>query len=124
MIYTVFVGAEASVVRAAVMGILMILGATMLGRPTFLPSVLFSAVFFMTLFNPHIVWDVGFQLSFAATLGLTFYLGPWSHRFYNLIQPVTGDSIAKTSTRLVSDVILATFAAMVLTFPLLIYHLQ
>ena len=124
ILYTIFVGAEASVVRAAVMGILMILGATMLGRPTFLPAVLFCAIFFMTLLNPHILWDVGFQLSFAATLGLTFYLGPWSHRFHNFIQPVAGDSFARTSTRFVSDVVLATFAAMVLTFPLMIYHFR
>ena len=54
----------------------------------------------MTLLNPVILWDVGFQLSFAATLGLTLYLGPWSHSFHNLIQPLTGDSIARTSSRL------------------------
>ena len=35
VVYTVFVGAEASVVRAAVMGILVILAATRLGHPTF-----------------------------------------------------------------------------------------
>jgi hypothetical protein len=56
IIYTIFVGAEASVVRAAVMGILMIFAATMLGRPTFLPAVLCGAAFFMTLLNPDILW--------------------------------------------------------------------
>ncbi len=124
IVYAVFVGAEASVVRAAVMAILMVIAATLLGRPTFLPAVLFSAAFFMTLLNPNILWDVGFQLSFAATLGLTLYLGPWSHRFHDLIQPVTGDNIARRSTRFVSDVVLATFAATIMTFPLMIYHFQ
>ena len=124
VIYTVLVGAESSVVRAAVMAILMILAATMLGRPTFLPAILFGAAFFMTLLNPKILWDVGFQLSFAATLGLTLYLGPWSRSFHNLVQPVTGDSIANTSTRFIADVVLATFAATIMTFPLMIYHFK
>ncbi len=122
VVYTIFVGAEASVVRAAVMAILMIVAATMLGRPTFLPAVVFSAAFFLTLFNPDILWDIGFQLSFASTLGLTLYLGPWSRSFHSLVQPVAGDNIARISTRFVTDVVLATFAATIMTLPLMIYH--
>jgi hypothetical protein len=57
IVYTIFVGAEASVVRAAVLRILMILAATLLGHPTFLPAVLFSAAFIMALHNPDILWD-------------------------------------------------------------------
>jgi competence protein ComEC len=122
--YTIFVGAEASVVRAAVMATLMIFAVTMLGRPTYLPAVIFSAAFFLTLLNPDILWDVGFQLSFASTLGLTLYLGPWSHHFQTLVQPVAGDNAARTATRFVSEVVLATFAAMIVTFPLIIYHFR
>ena len=77
IVYTIFVGAEASVVRAAVLAILMILAVTMLGRPIFLPAVLFGAAFFLTRLNPDTLRDVGFQLSFAAALGLTLYLGPY-----------------------------------------------
>jgi competence protein ComEC len=106
------------------MAILLIFAATMFGRPTFLPAILFGAAFFMTLLNPHILWDIGFQLSFVATLGLTLYLGPWSKSFRNLVQPVVGKRFANTSTRFVADVILATFAATIMTFPLMIYHFK
>jgi predicted membrane metal-binding protein len=94
IVYTIFVGAEASVVCATVMAILMIVAATMLGRPTFLPAVVFSAAFFLTLFNQDILWDIGFQLRFASTLGLTLYLGPWSRRFHALVQPIAGENMA------------------------------
>jgi competence protein ComEC len=124
ILYTLLVGAEASVVRAGIMAILMILAATMLGRPTFLPAVLVSAAFLMSLINPTILWDIGFQLSFAATLGLSFYLGPWSHRYRDLLQPIAGTSFAKKSAGFVSDVILATFAATIMTLPLMIYHFK
>jgi competence protein ComEC len=124
ILYTMLVGAEASVVRAAVMSILLIFAATLLGRPTFLPAVIVSAAFIMTLLNPTILWDVGFQLSFASTLGLALYLGPWSHNYQDLVQPVIGAGLAKTSTRFVSDVILATFAAAIMTLPLMIYYFK
>ena len=124
ILYTILVGAEASVVRAAVMSILLIFAATMLGRPTFLPAILVSAAFIMTLFNSTILWDVGFQLSFASTLGLALYLGPWSHHYQDLAQPVIGAGLTKTTTRFVSDVILATFAAAIMTLPLMIYYFK
>ena len=75
-LYTVLVGAEESVVRAAIMGALFIVALQFLGRPTFLPATLFAAALFMTLANPHTLWDVGFQLSFVAVMGLMLFVGP------------------------------------------------
>ena len=76
-IYTVLVGAEASVVRAAIMAAIFIFATRLMGRPTFAPAGLFTAAILMTLANPNVLWDVGFQLSFAATLGLIIYIYPW-----------------------------------------------
>ena len=78
ILYTILVGAEASVVRAAIMGALFIVALQFLGRPAFLPAALFAAALFMTLANPLTLWDGGFQLSFVAVRGLMLYVGPWS----------------------------------------------
>jgi competence protein ComEC len=121
-LYALFVGAEASVVRAAIMGGLYVIATRLLGRPTFAPAALVTAAVLMTIAQPLALWDVGFQLSFAATLGLMLYtapMGKWSqaqfeHRFSrpNAIR-ITG---------FLSEVVLATIAAQLLVLPLLAYH--
>ncbi len=121
-IYAIFVGADSSVVRAAIMAGLLILATQIMGRPIFYPSIIFTAALFMTLINPHILWDVGFQLSFAATLGLALYVGPWNRKIKSRIDPILGESAAPHAMRLITEVILATMAAMIMTFPIILYH--
>ena len=60
--------------RASLMGGLFVL-ATVLGRQSTALVSLAAACWVMTLVNPHTVWDVGFQLSSAATAGLILF-GP------------------------------------------------
>ena len=67
--YSLLVGGEPSVVRAAIMGALYVV-ATALGRQGSGPIALALAGAAMTAIDPHAVHDVSFQLSFAATLGL------------------------------------------------------
>ena len=73
--YTALVGWSGSVVRAAIMGALT-LWATYLGRQAAALNSLFVAAMLMTLLDPFTLGDVGFQLSFAATLGLVMYTRP------------------------------------------------
>ncbi len=123
-LYTVLVGADAAVVRAAIMGALFVIASRLLGRPTFAPAGLFTAAIAMTLVNPFILWDVGFQLSFAATLGLMIYVGPWSQWTQNNLQRFADPQTASRVTRSLSEVVLATMAAMLLTLPLILYHFE
>ncbi|MGH2523079.1 MAG: ComEC/Rec2 family competence protein, partial [Anaerolineales bacterium] len=74
--YTLLVGAGASVVRAAIMGSLALV-AGRLGRQVAGLNTLSVAVLLMTLLDPFTLWDVGFQLSAAATLGLILYAEPF-----------------------------------------------
>ena len=48
-LYTILVGADASVVRAAIMGVLYLVSSRLLGRPNFAYASLFLAGFIMTL---------------------------------------------------------------------------
>ncbi len=54
------------------MGILYVF-AIYLGRQNTAHISLFASAFFMTLWNPLMLWDVGFQLSFSATVGLILF---------------------------------------------------
>ena len=73
--YTLFAGASASVVRAAVMaGVAM--AAVESGRGSRVLVGLAWAVAIMIVAEPATIADVGFQLSAAATAGLVVWAGP------------------------------------------------
>lgn len=70
--FTIFVGFSASVVRAAIMGIIVII-AQHFGKEGISKRALLYCVLIMTMINPYIiVTDVSFQLSVAATWGILF----------------------------------------------------
>lgn len=72
MIFVVLVGMSSSVVRAGIMGVITMMGLYFGRRGLAVNSILISA-FLMNIWNPKIaVYDVGFQLSFLATLGLLY----------------------------------------------------
>jgi competence protein ComEC len=75
LLYGCLSGAEASIVRAILMG-LASLAALLLERQVRpVPALLVIAVL-MLLFNPLWIWDLGFQLSILATLGLIVSASP------------------------------------------------
>ncbi len=78
-LYTLLVGANPAVVRAALMSGLLIVGRA-LRRETYLPASLAFAALVLSLLNPLVLWDVSFQLSFFATLGLALFAEPFSER--------------------------------------------
>ncbi|MEW6030900.1 MAG: ComEC/Rec2 family competence protein [Chloroflexota bacterium] len=120
--YTLLVGADAAVVRAALMGGLSLF-ARQVGRRQVALNTLFAVAAVMTLWNPLYVWDAGFQLSFAATLGLILYAEPLSAfatRFLSTLnlQPSTIERVSQP----VSDFVLLTLAAQLTTLPIMAYH--
>ncbi|MFZ0545099.1 MAG: DNA internalization-related competence protein ComEC/Rec2 [Candidatus Promineifilaceae bacterium] len=119
-LYTILVGADAAVVRAAVMGALFIFSRRMMGRPTFAPASLFVAAWVMTLLDPFILWDIGFQLSFAATLGLMIYAEPFSRWTQARLLSLTGPETTKYLMGFLSEAVLVTLAAQLLTLPLIV----
>ena len=83
-LYTLLEGASAPVVRAALMSGLSVFAAQVGRRQDGLNTLAFVAAL-MALFNPQVLWDVGFQLSFLATLGLVLYVGPLTEAFTGLL---------------------------------------
>jgi competence protein ComEC len=122
-LYTVLVGADAAVVRAAIMGGLSLF-AGQIGRRQHGLNSLGVTAGLMLLFNPMLLWDVGFQLSFAATLGLIVYAGPWEQAFESWLSGKVTPNQARRLTGPVSEFVLLTLAAQMTTLPLVIYHFQ
>ncbi len=74
--FILMIGLPASAVRAGVMGSLMII-AGIIGRPADILRLVALAAAFMVLQNPLALrFDVGFQLSFFAILGMVFFARP------------------------------------------------
>ena len=73
--FIIFVGGGPSLVRAGIMGSVLLI-ASLSGRQYIAKQALFLSAFFMMIFNPKIaLYDVSFHLSFLATLGI-LYLVP------------------------------------------------
>lgn len=108
IIFVFFVGAGASVVRAAIMGTTVLLGAYT-GRQGSSLRLLVCAAAIMLAINPWLLrYDLGFVLSFAATFGLIIFTKPFAHylRFIPHEFSIRG-TVTETSA--------ATFATLPLT---------
>jgi competence protein ComEC len=121
--YTILVGGDAAVVRAAIMGSLALF-AKQVGRRQFALNTLLAVALLMCLWNPLYIWDVGFQLSFFATLGLILYADPFSQFANRIITKYFPASSAEKFAELFSEFVLLTLAAQVTTIPIMAYHFQ
>jgi competence protein ComEC len=70
--YAFITGLSASVLRAVVM-FTFILGADFLSRKPKIYNILGISAFVMCLFDPYLIFDVGFQLSYLAVFGIVFF---------------------------------------------------
>ncbi len=123
LIYTLLVGADPAVVRAAIMGGLSLL-ALRLGRRTHGLASLGAAGVAMTVADPPTLFDVGFQLSFAATLGMILYAQPLQDAFQAwltsrwTVAPERAGAVAGP----IGEYFLFTLAAQVTTLPLTVFY--
>lgn len=85
--YTLMTGMGASVLRAAIMIEFIILGK-LIDRSANSVSLIFLVAFLMLLYNPAMINDVGFQLSFVVTFALIFYAQPVLEKVKNRIAEV------------------------------------
>ncbi len=110
-LFALLTGAAASVLRSAVMFSAMHIGKTFFSR-TSIYNTLASSAFILLSFNPMFLWDVGFQLSYLAVLGivtlqqplsrLLFFPNKWLNKFWKMVS--------------------LTLAAQLSTLPLCLYY--
>lgn len=122
-IYTLLVGANAAVIRAAVMSSLLVI-APLFKRKTYVPASLACVALIMSLHNPTVLWDISFQLSFFAVLGLALFVEPLSNPFYALLRFLFPQPIARTLRSILEEPIIVSLAAQMMTLPLIILYFQ
>ena len=123
LLYTILVGAEASVMRAAFMGAFTVIGSSIARRGNSLNNLGIS-VLLMMLINPHLPWDVGFQLSAMATLGLALLMPPLRARLTLWMNARFGEEFSARFSSWVGDYLLVTLVAQMSVLPLLLYHFK
>ncbi len=115
--YALFVGADPTVVRAAVMGCL-VLFAAQTGRKAHGLTSLAFAVWGMSAWNPGLLWDVGFQLSVAATAGLILFGDVFTKGLERLLTRLLSRQTARKAASWLSEPLAVSLAAQVATTPL------
>lgn len=115
VLYVLLVGASPSVVRAAVMGSLSVV-AILVDRESEAWTSLVFACAGMALLDPHVLWDIGFQLSALATAGLFAFARP-------IEQVLTARGPLRWGgLRWTVEPLTATLAASLASLPILLYH--
>lgn len=109
LLYALLAGLGPSIMRASIMGIL-VFSSQILGRQNLAVYSLFMTAYLMLFASPQLIFDVGFQLSFLATLGL-LYLKPLFEKI-NIIK----NAIAKLS---ITEDLMTTISVQLIALPVL-----
>jgi competence protein ComEC len=109
--FSLLAGGQPSVLRSAVMFSCIAFGEVIARRGHIYNTLALSA-FLLLCYNPYWLWDVGFQLSYAAVLSIVIFFRP----IYNWYRPQNKfiDWIWKLNA--------VTLAAQLLTLPISVYH--
>lgn len=111
-LFTFLAGAQASILRSAVMFTCIVLGQSIGRKDNSIYNTLALSALILLCINPYWLWDVGFQLSYAAVLSIVIFMRPIYNWFY--FKNKILDFIWKLNA--------ITLAAQILTVPLSIYH--
>ena len=107
--FTAMAGFGPSIVRASVMGQITLLGG-LLERDTDFYNTLCASAFFILIFNPLMLFDIGFQLSFAATWSFVYLAPVFAGVLKGHMPPFAAESFS------------AAFAPFVATLPITLYY--
>ncbi len=110
-LFSLLTGASASVLRSAVMFSCIAIGKNFFKQASIYNSLAASA-FILLCYNPYYLWDVGFQLSYLAVVGIIIFQKP----IYNTIY------IKNKYINEVWKLVAISIAAQLLTFPICIYY--
>jgi len=107
--FTIATGAEASILRACVMAEIVLLANLLDRKKDFFTSLGISA-FILSIYNPYVVFDIGFQLSYAATISLIY------------ITPILNEKFIKYLPEKLAEPLSISIAPFMLTTPLALFY--
>jgi competence protein ComEC len=110
-LFAFLTGASASVLRSAVM-FSCIIGGEIFSRKASIYNSLAASAFILLFWNPYFLWDVGFQLSYLAVVGIIIFQKP----IYNWVY-IKNKHIDK-----IWKLLAISLAAQIFTFPICLYY--
>jgi competence protein ComEC len=110
-LFSLLTGGAASILRSAVMFSCIVIGENS-GRKTSIYNSLAASAFILLCYNPYFLWDVGFQLSYLAVLGIVIFQKPIYHLLY----------IKNKWVNKLWALVSVSLAAQIFTFPVCIYY--
>ena len=111
LLFSLLAGGQPSVLRSALMFSCIVIAGS-LSRKTSIYNTLAFSAFVLLCINPYWLWDVGFQLSYAAVLSIVIFMKPIYNLF--LIKNKILEFIWKLNA--------VSIAAQLLTTPFSVYH--
>lgn len=109
ILFVLLAGAQATAVRAGIMALLALF-AKATGRNYDAGRALVIAGLLMVAYDPRVITDISFQLSFLATIGIIFF-SPKVALWVRFITPKLG----------LREIVATTLAANIIVLPLLLY---
>jgi competence protein ComEC len=120
--YSLLTGMQPPVIRSAIMASLFLL-AELLGRQKNLLAALVFSAAIMAAVTPRVLWNVSFQLSFLAMIGLVFLAPPLQDAAKKGIVRVMGENNPYSSlVGLVSDSLCISLGAIIGVWPVIVYY--
>ncbi len=110
-IFTCIAGNAPSILRSTIMFSGIIIGE-LFNKKMNTYNNLAASAFVILLFQPFSLWDVGFQLSYAAVLSISIFAKPIQHTIH----------FQNKLLQLIWELIAITLSAQILTFPIIVYH--
>ena len=123
LLYTLFVDAAPSVLRALLMAV-MAAGGHLIGRRQSGLHALFFPAAVICLVNPLLLRNAGFQLSFAATFGLAAFASPMQDWLRSLLETLFSEKAAARFTKPLAEYFFFTLAAQAATLPVIALQFQ
>ena len=110
-LFSLITGGSASVLRSAVMFTCILIGKEFFKQASVYNSLATSA-FLLLCYNPFLLWDVGFQLSYCAVVGIVWLQKPIQNLVYSKHKIL----------QYLWQMCAVTISAQILTLPLCIYY--
>ncbi len=116
ILFVILTGLSASAVRAGLMGVLLIWAMKNGRLANAQNAILFSACA-MLLANPLLLrWDIGFQLSFLATIGIVYFYLFFEKYFNHIVE--TRHYLVST----VAEIIFLSLSAQIFVLPIIMFN--
>ncbi|MEE8341288.1 MAG: DNA internalization-related competence protein ComEC/Rec2 [Candidatus Neomarinimicrobiota bacterium] len=118
ILFTILSGGRPSVIRASIMASLYIFAQVFDRKPNAL-NIIATAAFLILILDPNLLFDMGFQLSFAAVISIIY--------FYNLLNKILPEklrvsNIKNNVVRFFWGLLLVSFSAQLGTIPIIAHY--